>query len=258
MVEQQNISSSQESNELDTLDIGSPDLDMFGICKRNTRKRSFIQLTKKMITQPMRALPQISEQVLEQFLGQIWQGYRDFNPSYHNDMHGLDVAQMTYILLETGSDCLYQQLELGPIDRMALIIAAVCHDFRHDGFNNGYHVATHSARFETHGSEGVQEKFHFADSYKIVEQSKLLAGLNPENKQLFKRRMMLCILATDMARHMKDLNEIKLICEELDEGASILSNELPADEVENRRDKFLELVVHASDISFLSRPKKVQ
>jgi len=50
MVEQQNISSSQESNELDTLDIGSPDLDMFGICKRNTRKRSFIQLTKKMIT----------------------------------------------------------------------------------------------------------------------------------------------------------------------------------------------------------------
>ncbi len=84
-------------------------------------------------------------------------------------MHALDVAQMTYILLETGQDCLSQQLELTPIDRVALILSAVCHDFSHDGFNNGFHASTNSARMLAHGAEAVQEKFHFAESFKIVE-----------------------------------------------------------------------------------------
>ena len=40
--------------------------------------------------------------ILDQFLSSIWQGYAAYNVSYHNDIHGLDVAQMSFIILEAG------------------------------------------------------------------------------------------------------------------------------------------------------------
>ena len=70
-------------------------------------------------------------------------------------MHSLDVAHMAYVLLKTGPDCLALQLQLTQLEQFTAIIAAVCHDFAHDGFNNGYHVAQQTARFTEHGKDGV-------------------------------------------------------------------------------------------------------
>ena len=44
--------------------------------------------------------------MLKQTLQLVWAAYYSYNVSYHNDMHGLDVAQMTYVLLNTGADSL--------------------------------------------------------------------------------------------------------------------------------------------------------
>lgn len=62
---------------------------------------------------------------------------------------------MTYILLKTGPDCLAVQLGITPLEHLAVIIGAVCHDYAHDGFNNGYHVAMKTQRFLDHGKDGV-------------------------------------------------------------------------------------------------------
>ena len=70
--------------------------------------------------------------------------------------------------------------------------------------------------------------------------------------------MQQCIYATDMSRHMADLNELKTIMEEIPQGTPILADDLPFEQKEMRRGKFLELAVHASDISFLSRPMEAQ
>lgn len=64
-------------------------------------------------------------------------GYRR-DVQYHNDLHGADVAQVAHIFLTQGK--LISLLELEHIDVMAFLIAALCHDFGHDGFTNGYHV----------------------------------------------------------------------------------------------------------------------
>ena len=101
----------------------------------------------------------------------VFDNCRSYNVSYHNDLHNLDVAQMTYILLKTGPDSLAIQLRLAPLEIVATITAALCHDYGHDGFNNGYHVATQSARFLSYGGDGVQEKFHFAESFKLIEET---------------------------------------------------------------------------------------
>ena len=70
---------------------------------------------------------------------------------------------------------------------------------------------------------------------------------------MFKKRMQGCILATDMSRHISDLSEMKDIMESIPEGASLISDEMSEEEKEKRRSKVCELIVHASDISFLAR-----
>ena len=58
--------------------------------------------------------------------------------AYHNDLHGLDVAQMMFMMVKTGN--MREICSLGYWDLVAAITAAACHDFAHDGFNNPYHV----------------------------------------------------------------------------------------------------------------------
>ena len=206
-----------DSSELETVDIESIDLDIFALSKRCSRKQTFVRITQRLVADQLQVLP-VSVATLKTFLETVWQSYRGYNVSYHNEMHNLDVAQMTHILLNTGTDCISVQLRLSPLEQFAAIIASVCHDFAHDGFNNGYHVNTQSPRFQEHGSIGVQEKFHFAESFKVVEQMQLLAGLAPEQQVLFKKRMQQCIYSTDMSRHVKDLNEVKALLEQIPEG----------------------------------------
>jgi len=123
---------------------------------------------------------------MELFLSRIWSGYASFNVSYHNDIHGLDVAQMTYVILEAG---LRVKAALSPLDCIAVIVAGVCHDFRHDGFTNPWHIQKKSIRFLEHGEVGTQEKFHFAESWDVLCKTKLLDNLDPDQGNLFKRRM---------------------------------------------------------------------
>jgi len=45
---------------------------------------------------------------------------------------------MIFIMLTKGQ--LIEIAQLEHLDQIAILIAAVCHDFDHDGFNNAYHV----------------------------------------------------------------------------------------------------------------------
>ena len=69
-----------------------------------------------------------------------------------------------------------------------------------------------------------------------------------------------CILATDMARHMADLNDLKALVEQNSDNPqqTLLSPALDPSERERRRTKLLELTIHASDISNLARPREAQ
>ena len=64
-----------------------------------------------------------------------------------------------------------------------------------------------------------------------------------------------CIFATDMARHMNDLNELKALVEAIPSGTPVLTPGLEIEEQERRRKKLLELTLHASDISNHARPR---
>jgi len=65
------VDNSNETQELQSVDIGSLDLDIFDLAKRNKRKPTFVIITRRLLADPLRALPQINEGKLTSFLERI-------------------------------------------------------------------------------------------------------------------------------------------------------------------------------------------
>ena len=80
---------------------------------------------------------------MQRFLGKIYNGYRR-DVEYHNDLHAADVLQMSYVFLTKGQ--ILSFAKLNELDLISLMVAAVCHDYGHDGMTNAYHVSTISER----------------------------------------------------------------------------------------------------------------
>ena len=97
-------------------------------------------------------LQQMNQLKLSRFIGQIYKGYSR-NVEYHNDMHAMDVLQMSYIFLTQGQ--ILQFAQVSELDALSLCISAICHDFGHDGFTNAYHVNQVSERAIRYSDQSV-------------------------------------------------------------------------------------------------------
>ena len=107
----------------------------------------------------------LNEPMLGHFLGEIYKGYRR-DVEYHNDLHAADTLQMMFVMLKTGG--LLKLARLDELDILSTVISAVCHDYDHDGLNNAYHVNAISQRAIRYSDKAVQENYHVAESFKIL------------------------------------------------------------------------------------------
>lgn len=125
--------------------------------------------------------------------------------AYHNDLHGVDVAQFMFLLIKDAQ--LDRVADLRYLDMVAAIISAVCHDYGHDGFNNAYHVNKMTSRALRYHDESVQENYHAAESITIMltPEYNFLENASKDDVKVFRKRMVGMILSTDMAKHMGDL-----------------------------------------------------
>ncbi len=71
------------------------------------------------------------------FLQSVSTSYRR-DVAYHSDLHGIDVMQYCNTLLHQG---MREVLELPKWEELAFLVAAVCHDLKHDGYTNAFHSA---------------------------------------------------------------------------------------------------------------------
>lgn len=83
----------------------------------------------------------MKESTFRAFISAITDGYNR-NVAYHNDLHAGDCFQTMFVMLETGN--VAKILQLQEIDVLASLISAVCHDFKHPGQNNLYHINSKS------------------------------------------------------------------------------------------------------------------
>ena len=102
-----------------------------------------------------------------------------------------------------------QFAQFNDLDTLSLLVAALCHDVQHDGFNNRYHVVIKSPLYQMFGDEHVQENFHSAQTLKLLDiyEYDFLSGkFSPKEIKHIKKRIAESILFTDMAT-MKQLRE---------------------------------------------------
>ena len=84
----------------------------------------------------------IPSEILRNFVETIVDGYDRENALYHNDLHGGDVMQTVFTMFIKGD--LQSKMFLGQLDSFATIIGALCHDFKHTGQNNLFHINSKS------------------------------------------------------------------------------------------------------------------
>lgn len=143
----------------------------------------------------------INENKFCSFCQEIKDGYsRDV--VYHNDLHGADVCQTTLVQLEVGN--LITKLKLSDIDVIAVLTAAATHDYKHNGFNNNFHVNRGTDMAIMYNDNTVLENYHVSQTFQTLlkqDNNFLQDKTTPEEYRHIRRRMIDCILSTDMAKH---------------------------------------------------------
>ena len=121
---------------------------------------------------------------------------------------------MAYYMLHTCN--MIAKLELGMIDVLSFLLSAVCHDIGHDGYTNSYHVNAITMRAINSNDVSVQETFHAAEFFRILNQPEynFLEEMTKDQFKVFRKNVIGLILATDMARHVADLSAFNAICGE--------------------------------------------
>ena len=184
----------------------------------------------------------IPKPVFNNFIAVIRENYHATNP-YHNWRHAFDVTQMTYAILTLG-DKLTTFLQ--PLDILALLVTAVCHDVDHNALNNAYHINTNSSVALLYNDTSVLENHHTSFTFKVMkqEETNIFQGLTTAQFRDVRKKMISCFMATDMTRHGDVLAQFKT---RLESGDMDKSND------EDRR-IVLDMLIHCADLSNAVRP----
>ncbi len=182
-------------------------------------------------------LCQASTDVFERLVMAVRQGYGDH--PYHNWRHAFDVAQATFVFLVRHAGPLHAT----PTERLALLVAALCHDLGHPGCNNDYLVKTESEVAQLYNHRSVLENCHSFMLFRMLEKRPELdvfAGLPAENRTQVQKIVMECILATDPSAHFQYVFKL---------GAIASLGEMKPDE----RLSVMQCVIKMTDISNVAR-----
>jgi hypothetical protein len=114
--------------------------------------------------------------------------------------------QMANVLLTNKG--LRQSLDLNKLDCLSFVIGALCHDLGHDGFTNSYHTNAITQRAINSNDVSVQETYHASEMFRILRESEcnFTDKMTKEEFKIFRKRVIGCIIATDMAKHAADVS----------------------------------------------------
>ncbi|CAG9327728.1 unnamed protein product [Blepharisma stoltei] len=149
----------------------------------------------------------IDSENLLRFLTNVERSYNATN-YYHNSLHSADVTASTVFLIREGVGRCGNLLS---IDVFSLIVAALCHDIGHPGFNNAFLVAKDDKLALKYNDQSVLENMHSCATFKILRRDdcNIISKLSRADYLRFRKVVIMSILATDLQRHYDVLNEFK-------------------------------------------------
>lgn len=157
----------------------------------------------------------VNRATYSKFAQAINYGYLD--NSYHNSLHAADVAITLNLMILQGN--IIELIEMNNIDIFSIFVAATCHDFKHNGFNNSYHINAQTDIAVMYNDISILENYHISETFKIIyynEETNVMLGFTNEEKKLIRKIIISSILATDMSAHMKIYSNIKIKVDSLE------------------------------------------
>eukprot|EP00672_Neobodo_designis_P028207 CAMPEP_0174840840 /NCGR_PEP_ID=MMETSP1114-20130205/8931_1 /TAXON_ID=312471 /ORGANISM="Neobodo designis, Strain CCAP 1951/1" /LENGTH=1084 /DNA_ID=CAMNT_0016075007 /DNA_START=45 /DNA_END=3299 /DNA_ORIENTATION=+ len=134
------------------------------------------------------------------------------NVPYHNFYHAVDVCQTVFTFIHEGR----VTASITRLDEFVLLVTAVVHDLDHMGLNNSFHLKTDSPLgmlSSASGNNSVLEVHHCNLAIEILNDpaKDVFCGLDTDQKTHAYRRLIDCVLSTDMQRHNDVVNDFVAI-----------------------------------------------
>ncbi|KAI9146017.1 hypothetical protein BKA69DRAFT_1024317 [Paraphysoderma sedebokerense] len=186
----------------------------------------------------------LCNKLLQTFLRTVKVNYN--TPKFHNFNHAFCVTQMAYaLMIESGY---YKRLH--ELDRIVILIAALCHDLDHPGLNNDFQVKLQTPLAIMYNHQAPLENHHIAVTLSILRSDKtnILKNLDEETMKKVRSQIIDIISITDMDRHGSLVERAV----NFHQNGSNLNLD-----VEHDKDLLFKLIMKCADLSNEIRPKSV-
>ncbi|KAG5676829.1 hypothetical protein PVAND_006636 [Polypedilum vanderplanki] len=194
---------------LDSVIEKYPEFSSFSFCPRDVDDHTSMLLSLHMFID-LNFIKEfkIPEDKLARFLMLVQKGYRMV--PYHNWHHAFSVTHFAYACIKNLK--LIDRGIITKLQGLSFLIACLCHDLDHRGFNNSYMTQTTSLLARLYSSEGsINERHHLSQAICILNDSgsKILDSLNTEQFMESIDYLRELILATDLANHFRIFKDLK-------------------------------------------------
>ena len=242
------------------LDFKSPNFDIFKL-ENKVGKENILPVTSTYIFVSLNLFSIINYTRFESFIFRVGNGYNRDNP-YHTDLHAADVVQSLLLYVIYGN--LQKLLELNQIDLVSIFTAAAIHDLGHPGYTNNYLINTKNDLAIKYNDQSVLENFHVSEGFNIIlkkEGCNIFEGLSNDDFKICRKRIIQCVLATDMTLHNKEYQFLKMKIETFGikkgENFEKIFEGLDPVTTYNLKQDFLNVLVHSADVSNPSKPLNI-
>ena len=194
--------------------------------------------------------------IIYNFVKEIKENYTK-KAIYHTEKHGLDMLQTLAIYISKTN--LISNLDLNNIDILSLLVAGLCHDVGHEGYNNDYQIKMSTDLSITYNDKSILENFHISLTFKILKKDNcnIFTFLSKNEYSYVRKRMIELVLATDMSFHSRIIALMKNRVENnnIKEGKNCekIINKEKNDNIFNEQQEVLNYLIHIGDLSHSSK-----
>jgi len=145
-----------------------------------------------------------------------------------------------------------------------LLISTIIHDYKHPGVTNAFLINTADKIAIKYNDVSVLENYHVSESFKLINSAdtyNIFADLSKDAYKTMRKRIVECVLATDMTFHAKQFSYLKIKIElhSIVKGENVEKIIEGADNLAlyQTQQEFLNIVIHACDISNPTKPSDI-
>ena len=231
-------------------DLFSFEFNIFDFYEKNKNINPFT-LASQILLQKYDIIFYSDPMTLFNFLKELQEHYTKI-AIYHTEKHAIDMLQTLFIYISKSNAIDY--LFLNKLDIISLLVAGVCHDVGHKGYNNDYQIKMYTDLAITYNDKSILENYHICVTFKLLKNDNLniFRNISKNDFSYIRKRIIDLIFSTDMFYHSRIIALMKSRIENKNIKNGINSDKIVNDagnNLFNEQQEVLNYLIHIGDIS---------